>query len=343
MRRLVFLTLPFACLLVVQAAYAQFEPMYSTTLGLETENNTPACTTSFAPFYCYLPATYEPPLSTSATNADDGAQTTIVDAVGHIASTPPIALIGSLMPDVSGQPWAGEVICEYQPWFSAYDHSSWGGAVNPYNGHKDIGYDEDIYDATNNPLANSSAPTQDGAMINQGCNIDIVDFYGFIEASQDFNQETTTSSVYVDLANRYNPNTGTYPMQFAIMEDKGAFQTECNASVSNTAEETCIENALESDMASIYSDYVQAQFHAGLYWTDNGVNVVAIFASCSDFSPSATPPGKLVCLPNSNNEDDWQTIWTYLMNTVGLGAQYNMKFIFGFWRKAGKRVHRLGW
>ncbi len=96
-------------------------------------------------------------------------------------------------------------------------------------------------------------------MINQGCNIDIVDFYGFIEASQDFNQETTTSSVYQDLENKYNSNTQTYPMQFAIMEDKGAFQANCNASVSNTAEETCIENALESDMSGVYSNYIQAQ------------------------------------------------------------------------------------
>jgi hypothetical protein len=328
MRRFLLFALPLVCLLVVQAAHAQVAPAYSTSLTDEEENDTPACAASYAPPYCYLPAEAEPPLLTSSANEAAGAQTTTVDAVGHIGLVPSIQPISTLMPKVGTQAWAGKVICEYQPWFSTYDMSSWGGAVAAYNGHIDIGYDEDIYDATNNPVENSSAPTQDSAMINQGCNIDLVDFYGFIETSQSFNQETTTDSVYVDLANRYNQNTEAYPMQFAVM---GAFQANCNASVSNTAEETCIEDALESDMENISADYItNPEYHTGLYWTDKGVNVVAIFASCSDFSPTATPPGKLVCLPNSNNEDDWQTIWTYLMNTVGLGAQYNMKFIFEY-------------
>ncbi|MGC1371784.1 MAG: hypothetical protein WA824_06560 [Candidatus Sulfotelmatobacter sp.] len=81
-------------------------------------------------------------------------------------------------------------------------------------------------------------------------------------------------------------------------------------------------------MEGISQDYILP--NPGLYWTDDGVNVVAIFASCSDFSPSATPPGKLVCPSPGVTEDDWQTVWTDLINTVGLGAQYNMKFIFEY-------------
>ncbi|MGC1371783.1 MAG: hypothetical protein WA824_06555, partial [Candidatus Sulfotelmatobacter sp.] len=207
---------PFVCLLALQAAHAQIDPLATTTLQQEKANDTPACTATYAPPYCYASGADEPPLSTASANEQDGAQTIVVDATGHLAPSP-YSHIGSLMPDVSGQAWAGKVICEYQPWFSANPQTSFGGNVGPYNGHKDIGYDEDADDSNNQ--FNSSASTQNTAMINRGCNIDLIDFYGFIEPSQDFNQDTTTNGVYADLASR--GTDGSYPMQFAVMEDKG--------------------------------------------------------------------------------------------------------------------------
>lgn len=207
------------------------------------------------------------------------------------------------------------MICEYQPWFSVNSQSSFGGNVGAYNGHIDIGYDEDA-DDSNNPF-NSSASTQDSAMINQGCNIDLINFYGFIEAVEDFNQDTTTNSVYTDLASR--GSGGSYPMQFAIMEDKGAFKADCDGTGSESAEMTCIQQDLENEMGNIYTNYIQP--HPGLYWADNGVNVVAIFASCADFR-------YLICPTKTNPQDDWQTIWTNLFQT--LPTLYNMKFIFEY-------------
>lgn len=228
------------------------------------------------------------------------------------------------MPNVGSNAWAGKVICEYQTWFSVNDMSSWNGSVPPYNGHLDIGYDEDA-DDSNNPF-DSAAPTQDTAMINQGCNIDLIDFYGFIEAIQDFNQDTT-NNVYRDLASRYNPETKTYPMQFAIMEDKGAFKADCDAQGSEGAEETCIENDLVSEMENIYNNYINnPEFPPGLYWTDSttgtAMNVVAIFASCSDFQ-------WLTCPTQQNPQDDWQTIWDVVYPEIA-SLSYHMEFIFEY-------------
>jgi hypothetical protein len=344
MRRFLFLTLPFVCLLAAQAAHAQAEPMYSILLTDETENNTPACAASYAPPYCVLPPSnqYALPFSTSTANQNPDlvppVQTVTVDSVGHVELPPvPFLAINALMPPVAHQAWGvnGKVICEYQPWFSVNPNDSFVQGmyyVSPYNGHQDIDYGEDG-DDSNNPYP-SAGPTQDTAMISQGCNIELIDFYGFfdttqVDVSHQFNLDTT-NHIYLDLASRYNPDTMTYPMQFAIMEDKGAFQSDCNASNSNTAEETCIQNAIESEMGNINSNYIDnPAYSAGLYWTDHGVNVVVIFASCSDFSPSATPPGQLVCPSTGVTEDDWQTIWTNLMND-GIGTQYNMKFIFPY-------------
>lgn len=89
MRRFYVLALPLVCLLMVQFAHAQFQPLYGTTLQEEEANDTPACTAIGAPSYCYLPANQEPPLSTASVNQNPNInppiQTVTVDATGHLA------------------------------------------------------------------------------------------------------------------------------------------------------------------------------------------------------------------------------------------------------------------
>lgn len=224
------------------------------------------------------------------------------------------------MPKVGSGAWAGKVICEYQPWFSVNSQSTFNGNVGPFNGHINIGYDEDANDS-NNPF-NSAASTQNSAMISQGCNIDLINFYGFNEPIEDFNQDTTTNSVYADLASR--GSNGSYPMQFAIMEDKGAFSEACDATGNESDEITCIENDLLSDMTQAYENYIQP--HPSLYWTDSSTgtarNVVAIFAACGDFK-------YLVCPTKTNPQDDWQTIWNVVFPEIA-NLSYNMEFIFEY-------------
>lgn len=172
-------------------------------------------------------------------------------------------------------------------------------------------------------------------MISQGCNISFIDFYGSLDATQvdvshQFNLDTTTNSVYKDLQGRYNSQTGSYPMQFAILEDEGAFEADCNASGSESNEISCIESDLETDMLYIYEHYIEPQSPTGLYWTDSSVNVVGFFGHCADFSPSnGSDPGWLSCDPP--NSDDWGTIWSNVYQYVNTAPHnYNMKFIFEY-------------
>lgn len=298
MRRFVLSALPFVCLLAVQVGQAQLGPLTSISLQNEKANNTSACQSNGSPSYCVVVGTPALPLLTSSANWNNpypnGAQTH--DAAAFPAHVSPL-LISSLMPKVSGQNWNGQVVCEYQPWFSVNPNSSFGGAVYPYNSHIDIDYDEDAYDSTNNPY-NSAAPNQDSVMIARGCNISFIDFFGSIDASQQFNLGTA-NNVYSDLTFRYNPNTATYPMKFGILEDETAFRTDCDNSPN---EVTCIEGDLETDMTYVYQNYIQAQLHPNLYWADSGVNVIGFFGACGDFA-------HLNC-NLQQRPDDWDNIWT---------------------------------
>lgn len=261
------------------------------TVNNETSNNTSACYAAGNPSYCTIALPNE---QTSSANQAAGAETTVVDSFPEHVST---INVKRLM--YSG--WNGQLICEYQPWFS--ENPSPPAPYKPYNGHIQVGYDETTT-SSNGP---ATVKNQNTKMISRGCNINLLDFYGNTDTTQGMNL-TGANNVYSDLKTRTN-----YPLKFGILEDKGAFKTACSG-LTESQTISCIESHLESDLTYIYSNY--ASVNPGLYWQDQSTNVVGYFGSCGDFSTLSCP-------------GDWDTIWTAVQNYSNANG-YNMKFIFQF-------------
>jgi hypothetical protein len=204
-----------------------------------------------------------------------------------------------------GAPWTnGQLICEYQPWFSTNSGTN-------YNGHSDIGYDEN---------GTSTVANQDTKMISRGCNINLVDFYGNVnqDSTHQFNL-TTTNKVYADLWPRTN-----VPLKLGILEDQGSFDATASGycgdpTLTESATISCIEAALETDMRYIYQNYIF--FYSSAIWTDGGKNVIGYFGGCGTFAAlnNINLPGHC---DHTNPNDDWNRSGTWLkaMWTAG----YNM-------------------
>ncbi|HET8826951.1 MAG TPA: hypothetical protein VFM77_17540, partial [Terriglobales bacterium] len=114
----------------------------------QLSNNTSACSSSNDPggnlSYCF--ALFNG-FNTNANNL--GAETLVPDSpAGHVSNLS----IRNLL--YSG--WTGKVICEYQPWFGLSSHAS-------------VGYNE------NN---SATVAAQNSSMLREGCDINLVDFYG---------------------------------------------------------------------------------------------------------------------------------------------------------------------
>jgi hypothetical protein len=290
------------CLVNTRAAEAQDYTVQSTddpsttTPAALLSNNTSACSADGTPSYCDEAL---PTLDTSTANQQAGADTLTVDAFPGYVSAISVARLMN-----HGAAWGGKIICEYQPWFST---------ASGTNGHLDIGYDEDN---------KTTVANQDTKMINRGCNINFIDFYGTTDSNQAFNLDVT-NLVYSNLKGRSG-----FPLQFGLLEDQGAFDSAC-ANMSEAATITCIENNLETDMSYIYSNYINVAGTAAnpsanntsLYWTDAGVNVIGFFGACGTFPA-------LNC-STTNRPNDWDNIWSAVQTYVN-GKSYNMKFIFQF-------------
>ena len=61
-------------------------------------------------------------------------------------------------------------------------------------------------------------------MIGEGCDVNLIDFYGSLDPNQSFNL-ASTNAVFTDL----NGRSG-FPLKFGIMEDKGALTSTCPTS-----------------------------------------------------------------------------------------------------------------
>ena len=261
------------------------------TVVRQESNNTSLCSSSSDPggnlSYC---STF---FNGFNSNPNDTSAETLVPAppAGHVSN---ISLKQLMYPG-----WTGRMICEYQPWFGL-------------SSHKSVGYNE-----------NSSATVgaQDSFMIAEGCDINLIDWYGSLDPNQSFNL-TTANTVFADL----NGRSG-YPLKYGVMEDKGALKSTCPTSGQTEASTvSCLQGALIKDM-----DYVNTHYaNSPVYWTDAGQPVVVSFVTKSDW-PILT-------------STDWGTIWSAVKgHTDTYTAPFKYIFQFGSFTTATYDNGRFGW
>jgi len=261
------------------------------TLVPQLSNNTSACSSSSDPSgnlaNCFA---FFDGFNTNPNNL--GSETLVPDSpAGHIS---PLAIRNLMYPG-----WSGKVICEYQPWFGLSSHAS-------------VGYNE------NNT---ATVAAQNSFMVREGCDVNLVDFYGPVDPKQSFNL-ATTNAVFADLNSRAG-----YPLKFGIMEDKGSLISRCPTSnQTESATLTCLQNALIYDM-----DYINNQYaSSGVYFSDAGNPVVFSFVTKSVW-PILTSA-------------DWDTIWaTVKAHTDTYAAPFKYIHQFGSFTGASYDNGRFAW
>lgn len=258
-------------------------------LGAEVSNNTSACSSSsdLLGNLLYCGNLFE---GSSANPLDSAAQTLAPDSpAGHVSNVS----LHELMYDG----WNGKMICEYQPWFG-----------NP--SHKDIGYNEND---------SRTVIAQDSAMINQGCDIVLIDYYGMLNPAQSFDL-TTTNLIAADL----NSRAGT-PLKFGLMEDKGALTSSCPTNGAGVDQTACLQTALIKEMDSIHQNYA----NTNAYWTDNGQPVIVSFVTQSGWT---------------NPSPNWTTIWTNVkIHTDTYSTPFKYILQYGSFTTAPYDNGRFGW
>ena len=266
-------------------------PVPIATLIQQTSNNTSACSSASDPGvnlpYC---TSFFGGFNANPNNI--GIQTLVPDSpAGHLSNLSIKQLI------YSG--WKGQLICEYQPWFGLSIHQS-------------VGYNEN---------SSVTAAAQDSFMLSEGCDINLVDYYGSLDPNQIFNL-TTTNTVFADLNSR-----GRYPLKFGILEDNGAVKSTCPTSgQTESATDTCLQNALTTEMDYINSHYA----NSAAYWTDGGQPVVAYFGGKTDW-PILT-------------STDWDAIWSAVKaHTDTYAIPFKYIFQFGSFTSASYDNGRYGW
>jgi hypothetical protein len=261
------------------------------TLAQQTSNNTSLCSSSIDPGgnLSYCSAFFD---GFNANPNDIGAQTLVPSSpAGHVSN---LSVKQLLYPG-----WNGRLICEYQPWFGL-------------SSHKSVGYNEN---------SSATVAAQNSFMLTEGCDIDLVDYYGSLDPKQSFNL-TTTNTVFADL----NARSG-YPLKFGIMEDKGALKSTCPTSgQTESATITCLQNALMTEM-----DYINTHYaNSATYWTDAGQPVVAYFGGKSDW-PILTSA-------------DWDAVWSAVKtHTDTYTIPFKYVFQFGSFTANAYDGGRYGW
>lgn len=267
-------------------------PVSVGTLIQQTSNNTSLCSSVLDPAgnpsYC---TAFFNGLNTNPMNS--GAQSLVPNtAAGHVSNSSIKQLI------YTG--WTGRLICEYQPWFGLSSHIS-------------VGYNE------NSP---ATVASQGSMMISEGCDINLVDWYGSLSPNQVFNL-TTANTIFADL----NSRSG-YPLKFGIMEDAGALKYySCPPSgLTESGTVSCLQGALIQDM-----DYINTHYaYSPVYWTDAGQPVIAYFGSRTDW-PILTGA-------------DWEAIWSAVkVHTDAYIVPFKFIFQFGSFTNATYDNGRFGW
>jgi hypothetical protein len=266
-------------------------PVAVSSVVRETSNDTSACSSSSDPggnrSYCSVFFN-----GFNSNPNDTAAQTQVPDSpAGHVSN---ISVKQLMYPG-----WTGRMICTYQPWFGL-------------SSHKSVGYNE------NN---SATVAAQDSFMVTEGCDINLIDFYGALDPNQSFNL-ATSNSVFTDL----NSRSG-FPLKFGIMEDKGALISSCPTSnQTESATVICLENALINEM-----DYINTHYaNSGVYFTDAGQPVIFTFI----------PPNVWPILTTT----DWATIWSAVKaHTDTYTAPFKFTFEFGSFTSASYDNGRYGW
>ena len=257
----------------------------------QTSNNTSLCSSASDPgsnlSYCNA---FFNGFGTNPANLS--SQTLVPDsAAGHVSNIS--------LKELLYRGWNGRMICEYQPWFGMSSHQS-------------VGYNEN---------SSATAAAQDSFMINEGCDINLVDWYGSLDPSQSFNL-ATANTVFNDLSTRSG-----YPLKFGVMEDKGSLLSICpTTGQTESATVTCLQGALIQDM-----DYVNNHYaNNPVYWTDQGNPVI-----CSFVTESLWPV---------LTASDWDTIWSVVKaHTDGYAVPFKYVFQFGAFSSQPYDAGRFGW
>ena len=158
-------------------------------------------------------------------------------------------------------------------------------------------------------------------MITEGCDINLVDFYGALDPNQSFNLKTA-NTVFSDL----NGRSG-HPLKFGILEDKGALMGSCPTSgQTEGATLSCLKSALIKEM-----DYVHGQYAtSGVYWTDGGRPVVGYSGARSDWPVLSAA--------------DWDALWSAVKaHTDTYAVPFKFIFQFGSFTTASYDNGRYGW
>jgi hypothetical protein len=261
------------------------------TLTVQTGNDSSLCSSANDPGgnWNYCLTSFE---GFNTNPSDAGVQTSVPDPpAGHVSN---LSIKQLMYPG-----WTGRLLCEYQPWFGLASHQS-------------VGYNE-------NSAATVAA--QDSFMIAEGCDINLVDFYGSLSPNQTFNF-ATANTIFSDL----NSRSG-YPLKFGIMEDKGALTYSCPTSnQTEAATLTCLETALITDMDFINTNYASS----GVYFTDAGQPVIFSFVTKSVW-PVLT-------------DADWDTIWsTVKAHTDTYPAPFKYIHQFGSFTTSSYDNGRFAW
>ena len=261
------------------------------TLPIQTANNSSACSSAAnsATNWQYCFSSFE---GFNTNPGDAGVETAIPDSpAGHVSN---ISIKQLMYPG-----WNGRLLCEYQPWFGLASHQS-------------VGYNEN---------SAGTVAAQDSFMIAEGCDINLIDFYGSLSPNQTFNL-ATTNAIFSDL----NSRSG-YPLKFGIMEDKGALTYSCPTSnQTEAATLACLETALIADMDFINANYASS----GVYFTDGGQPVIFSFVTKSVWP----------ILTNA----DWDTIWsTVKAHTDSYTAPFKYIHQFGSFTSSSYDNGRFAW
>lgn len=208
--------------------------------GQSTANNTSACPNSAGS----CNGVGSMPLLSNP--LDVGAQTPVVDPLPTNVS--PLSIKSMLYSGAN--PW---VACVYLPWFSN-SATATPPLLAPYNGHVDIGMNE-----------NTSAQTllQLQTMKNEGCDVVVIDYYGCSidcptpQSDKQAYNLAVTQTVIAQIA----ANSSTTP-KLLIMLDNGAIDgTGTGQCPSGSGMQSCLITAIETQMAYISSNWTGQSYY----------------------------------------------------------------------------------